>query len=253
MLNFPLPQLPPREDKPRSKGLTMVIDKGYSIREVEDFLSIAGDYIDIVKFGWGTSALTPNLADKIAVYRNAGMPVYFGGTLFEIFYVRNMLDDYLRALDRYGLTHLEVSDGSIELETEEKYNLIRRLSQSFTVFSEVGSKDPNKVLPPYQWVEKMNGELSAGSAHVIAEARESGTVGMFHADGKVRSDLIDEILHSVPSDKIIWEAPQKNQQAWFIKLLGSEVNLGNIPPTEALPLETLRLGLRGDTFHTFLK
>jgi phosphosulfolactate synthase len=252
MINFPLKQLPFRDEKPRSKGMTMVIDKGYSIREVEDALSISAEYIDVVKLGWGTSVVTPNLKDKVKVYQNVGIPVYFGGTLFELFYIRKQLDEYRRALETYGINHMEISDGSIEISTEDKCALITEFSKDFTVYSEVGSKNPDKILAPYQWVEMMRTELEAGSTKVIAEARESGTVGMFRSSGEVRSDLIAEILHEIPSEKILWEAPQKSQQAWFIKLLGSDVNLGNIAPSEALPLETLRLGLRGDTFHTFL-
>lgn len=252
MINFPLKQLPFRDEKPRVKGMTMVIDKGHSIRQVEDYLTIAAEYIDVVKLGWGTSVVTPTLKEKIKVYQSAGIPVYFGGTLFEIFYIRKQLDDYRRALEDYGISHLEISDGSVDITTEDKCELISEFAKDFTVFSEVGSKDANKILAPYQWVEMMRTELEAGSSKVIAEARESGTVGMFRSSGEVRSDLIAEILHEIPSEKILWEAPQKSQQAWFIKLLGSDVNLGNIAPAEALPLETLRLGLRGDTFHTFL-
>lgn len=251
-MNYSLNQIPPRVGKPRQKGLTMAMDKGLSIREIEDFLSVASDYVDIIKLGWGTSAVTPNLRDKLAVYRNAGIPVYFGGTLFEAFYIRGQFDDYRRVLADYGVEYAEVSDGSIDISQEDKCKAISTLAKDLTVLSEVGSKNPDKILAPYKWVEMMRSELEAGSWKVIAEARESGTVGMFRADGKVRSDLIDEILHDIPADKILWEAPQKRQQAWFIKLLGNEVNLGNIAPNEVLPLETLRLGLRGDTFFTFL-
>lgn len=251
-MNFDLKYIPNRPAKPRQEGITMVIDKGLSLRETEDFLSVSADFVDVVKLGWGTSAITPKLEDKLAIFKNYNIPVYFGGTLFEIFYVRKQLDDYCRYLEKLGISHLEVSNGSMDIEMEEKCNIIRQLSQNFTVFSEVGSKDASKILAPYLWVEMMQAELNAGSVKVIAEARETGTVGMFHADGGIRSDLIDEILHEIPSDKIMWEAPQKSQQVWFMKLLGHNVNLGNIPPNEALPLETLRLGLRGDTFDFFL-
>jgi phosphosulfolactate synthase len=253
MINFSLSQLPPRDAKPRTKGITMVIDKGYSIREIENFLSMAGEYIDVVKLGWGTAVITPNLKDKLAAYRNAGIPTYFGGTLFELFYIRGQVDDYRKILDDYQMDYVEVSNGSIDLEGEQKCKVISEMAKDRKVFSEVGSKDPGKILAPYQWVEMMKEELEAGAEKVIAEARESGTVGMFRSSGEIRSDLIQEILHGIPSEKILWEAPQKSQQAWFIKLLGSDVNLGNISPAEALPLETLRLGLRGDTFHTFLE
>ena len=230
----------------------MVMDKGLSIRQAEDMIEVSGEYIDIIKLGWATSAVTANLKPKLEVYRKAGIPFYLGGTLLEAFYVRGQLDDYRKTLDKYGISHLEVSDGSIDITQEDKCKLISTLAKDFTVLSEVGSKDPEKVLPPYKWIEMMKVELEAGSWKVIAEARESGTVGMFRGDGQVRSDLIEEILTTIPAADIIWEAPQKNQQVWFIKLLGTNVNLGNIAPSEAIPLETLRLGLRGDTFHTFL-
>lgn len=252
MLHFPLNQIPERSAKPRKKGLTMIMDKGLSIREAEDFLSVASEYTDIIKLGWATSCVTPHLSEKLAIYRNANIPVYFGGTLLEAFYVRGQFDEFCRQLDKYKVSHVEVSDGSIDITQDKKCELISTLAKNFTVLSEVGSKSTDRVIPPYKWVSMMNRELEAGSSMVIAEARESGTVGMFRSDGAVRGDLIEEILLDIPAEKILWEAPQKSQQVWFIKLLGSEVNLGNIAPNEAIPLETLRLGLRGDTFFTFL-
>ncbi len=252
MINYPLQNLPERTPKPRSSGLTMVMDKGLSVRQVEDLLEVGSDFIDIVKMGWATSAVTSNLRKKLEVYQSAGIPVYLGGTMLEAFYVRGQLDDYKKVLDNYGITYLEVSDGSIDISEDDKCSLISDLARDFRVLSEVGSKDPGKVLIPSMWIEMMQRELDAGSWKVIAEARESGTVGMFRGDGNVRSDLITEILNKMPAENIIWEAPQKNQQVWFIKLLGSNVNLGNISPEETIPLETLRLGLRGDTFFTFL-
>lgn len=253
MLNYPLQNLPERTAKPREAGLTMVMDKGLSVRQTEDLLDVASNLIDIVKLGWATSIVTENLESKLAVYRNAGIPVYLGGTMLEAFYIRGQIDEYQRVIERLGISHLEVSDGSIDISEEDKCALISQLAKNFTVLSEVGSKDPDKVLTPARWIEMMQRELDAGSWKVIAEARESGTVGMFRGDGHVRSDLISMILEEVPSEKVLWEAPKKNQQVWFIKLLGSNVNLGNISPEETIPLETLRLGLRGDTFHTFLK
>lgn len=231
----------------------MIMDKGMSVRQAEDFLSVASEYTDIIKLGWATAGVTPNLADKLAVYREHNIPFYFGGTLLEAFYVRGQMDDYRRVLETYQVEYVEVSDGSIDISQEDKCALISSLAKDYRVLSEVGSKSAGKIIPPYKWVEMMNQELAAGSFMVIAEARESGTVGMFRADGEVRSDLIEEILRDVPSEKILWEAPQKSQQVWFIKLLGTDVNLGNIAPQEAIPLETLRLGLRGDTFFTFLE
>lgn len=239
--------------KPRKEGLTMVMDKGLSVREAEDMLSVGEPYIDLLKLGFGTAFVTPNLENKLAVYKNAGIACYFGGTLFEAFYIRGQFDDYLRLLERYKMEYAEVSDGSIEMNHDEKCKYINTLSKHVTVLSEVGSKDENKMLAPYKWIELMKKEIEAGSYKVIAEARESGTVGIYQSKGEVRSDLIDEILTQVPQEKILWEAPLKGQQVYFIKLLGSNVNLGNIPPNEVIPLETLRLGLRGDTFHHFLK
>jgi phosphosulfolactate synthase len=251
-MNYQLNQIPERTEKPRNGGLTMVMDKGLSIRQVEDFLSTSGVYTDIVKLGWATSFVTPNLEDKLAVYRNANIPVYLGGTLFEAFVVRNQFEDYLRVLDKYKLEYVEVSDGSLEMESDIKCDYIRRLAQNYTVLSEVGSKDEAKIIPPYKWIKLMKMELEAGAWKVIGEAREGGTVGLFRASGEVRQGLVEEILTEVPSDKILWEAPQKAQQVWFVKLLGANVNVGNIAPNEVISLETIRLGLRGDTFDFFL-
>jgi phosphosulfolactate synthase len=252
-MNYELSRLPDRSRKPRVSGITMAMDKGLSLREVEDFMSVCSDHVDVVKLGWATSFVTPNLREKIKLYHEAGVPVYLGGTLLEAFIIRNQFDDYRRILDQYGLRYAEVSDGSIELPHDEKCAYISRLAKDFTVLSEVGSKDAEKIIPPYKWIQLMNKELEAGSWKVIGEAREGGNVGLFRSSGEVREGLVDEILTQIPFEKIIWEAPQKSQQVWFIKLLGCNVNLGNIAPNEIVPLETIRLGLRGDTFHTFLK
>jgi phosphosulfolactate synthase len=230
----------------------MVMDKGLSIRGVEDMLETGGTYIDIVKLGWATSYVTPNLKEKLAVYKSANIPVYFGGTLFEAFVIRNQLDDYLKVLEQYDLEYAEVSDGSIELDHDLKCSYIERLAKHVTVLSEVGSKDAAKIIPPYRWIEQMQTELDAGAWKVIGEAREAGNVGLFRDSGEVRQGLVEEILTKIPFEKIIWEAPQKAQQVWFIKLCGTNVNLGNIAPHEVIPLETIRLGLRGDTFSHFL-
>ena len=250
--NYFLKDLPERTMKPRNGGLTMVMDKGLSVREAEDMLSISGDYIDIVKLGWATSYVSANLKEKLHVYRQAGIPFYFGGTLFEAFIVRGQFEDYRKVLDKYEIPIAEVSDGSIELPHDEKCEYIRILSQQVEVLSEVGSKDVEKIIPPYKWIELMQAELDAGASKVIGEARESGTVGLFRSSGEVRSGLVQEILTKIPFEKIIWEAPQKEQQVWFIKLLGANVNLGNISTNDVIPLETLRLGIRGDTFDFFL-
>jgi len=251
-MNYTLTQIPERTEKPRSSGMTMVMDKGLSLRQVEDFLEVSGAYTDIVKLGWATSYVTPNLKDKLKLYREAGIPVYFGGTLFEAFIIRNQYDDYCRMLDTFQLEYAEVSDGSITIEHDIKCEYISKLSKQVTVISEVGSKDVQKIFAPYKWIQLMKAELEAGSWKVIAEARESGNVGIYRDSGEVRQGLIDEILTQIPAETIIWEAPQKAQQVWFIKLLGSNVNLGNIAPADMIPLETLRLGLRSDTFDHFL-
>jgi phosphosulfolactate synthase len=251
-MNYQLTQLPERTAKPRQSGLTMIMDKGLSIRQAEDFLSTSADFADIVKLGWATSFVTPNLTEKLAVYRNAGIPVYFGGTLFEAFVVRNQFDDYRKLLDKYDIHYAEVSDGSLDMKMDDKLNYIRQLATQVTVLSEVGSKDEAKIIPPYKWIQLMKAELEAGAWKVIGEAREGGTVGLFRSSGEVRQGLVEEILTQIPSESIIWEAPQKEQQVWFVKLLGANVNLGNIAPSEAIPLETIRLGLRGDTFSDFL-
>ncbi len=251
-MNYQLNQIPERTPKPRQAGLTMAMDKGLSVRQVEDFLSTSADYTDIVKLGWATSFVTPKLNEKLAVYREANIPVYFGGTLFEAFVIRNQFEDYLRVLDKYKLQYVEVSDGSLEMEADVKCEYIKRLAKNFTVLSEVGSKDEAKIIPPYKWIKLMKMELEAGAWKVIGEAREGGNVGLFRASGEVRQGLVEEILTEVPSEKIMWEAPQKAQQVWFVKLLGANVNVGNIAPNEVISLETIRLGLRGDTFDFFL-
>lgn len=252
-MNYKLNDIPERTKKPRQFGFTMVMDKGLSIREIDDFLELCGEYVDIIKLGWGTSYVTPNLKEKLKKYREHNIPTYFGGTLFEAFVVRNQFDDYRKILDKYEMTFAEVSDGSIELEHQLKCDYINKLSSQVTVLSEVGSKDVEKIIPPYKWIKLMQEELDAGAWKVIGEAREAGNVGLFRSSGEVRSGLVQEILTKIPFEKIIWEAPQKSQQVWFIKLLGANVNLGNIAPNEVIPLETIRLGLRGDTFDHFIK
>src|SRR5471030_3336749 len=251
-MNYEIDDLPERVAKPRNSGITMVMDKGLSLREVEDFIEVGGSYTDIVKLGWATSFVTPNLEGKLKIYREAGIPVYFGGTLFEAFIVRNQFDDYCRILDKYKMEYAEVSDGSIEIEHEVKCEYIRKLKKQVTVISEVGSKDVQKIFAPYKWIRLMQAEIEAGAWKVIAESRESGNVGIYRDSGEVRQGLVDEILTQIPEETIIWEAPQKAQQVWFIKLIGANVNLGNIAPADVIPLETLRLGTRSDTFDHFL-
>ena len=251
-MNFDLTQLPNRPLKPRNMGLTMSMDKGLSIRQVEDFIETTGEVTDLVKFGFGTSIISPHLSEKIKLYQQANIRVYLGGTLFEAFVVRGMFDDYQRMLEKFNIDMVEVSDGSIEISHQEKCQYIKTLGQHFTVLSEVGSKDANKLIPPYKWIELIQKEIDAGSWKVIAESREGGNVGIYRNSGEVRSDLVEEILTKIDNNRIIWESPQKSQQVWFIKLMGSNVNLGNIAPNEVIPLECLRLGLRGDTFFDYL-
>ncbi|MBI2966539.1 MAG: phosphosulfolactate synthase [Bacteroidetes bacterium] len=251
-MNFELPYIPSRPVKPREHGVTMVMDKGLSIRQAENLIESAGDYIDLLKLGFGTAFLNKKLDSKIKIYREAGMKVYFGGTFFEAYFVRGLFDDYCRILDKFKVDAVEISDGSIKLPHEEKCRIIKKLSGEFTVLSEVGSKEEGMIIHPRKWIDLMNHELNAGSWKVIAEARESGTVGIFRKSGNVHSILIDRIMNNVNTDKIIWEAPNKNQQVWFIKKFGANVNIGNVAPDDAVPLETLRLGLRGDTFFQFL-
>jgi phosphosulfolactate synthase len=251
-MNFNLPFLPAREPKPRQKGLTMMMDKGLSLKEAENFVSSSADYCDVIKFGFGTAVISKDLESKIAVYKQANLRPYFGGTLFEAFVIRGMFEDYLRILDKYQLDTVEVSDGSMDLNHQEKLEYIRILSKRATVFSEVGSKQSGIVIPMEKWISMMQSELQAGAWKVIAEARESGTIGIYNSDGSANTALIDDIVHEIGSDNVLWEAPNKTQQVWFIKLLGSNVSLGNIAPFEVIPLETLRLGLRGDTFFDFL-
>lgn len=251
-MQFLLDRLPARSKKPRNHGLTMVMDKGLSIHEVENFLSIAEPYVDIVKLGFGTSAVTPKLKEKLAVYKNAKVPVYFGGSLLEWFYAHDAFEEYLKILDKYAIEYAEVSDGSLEIPHDKKCNIIREMAKSRIVLSEVGSKDAEKIIPPYKWIQLMKEEIEAGAWKVIAEAREGGNVGIYRGSGEVREGLVDEILTQIPAEKILWEAPNKSQQVFFIKLIGTDVNLGNIPANEVIPLETLRVGLRGDTMLFFL-
>ena len=251
-MNFGLKNIPQRTVKPRTHGITMVMDKGMGLAGTRDFLSVASPYVDIVKLGFGTPVVTNNLREKIAIYTELGIPVYFGGTLFEAFLVRGQFDDYLSVIKEYGLKHVEVSDGSVTIPHAEKLGYIEKLAKHVTVLSEVGSKDAAHIMPPYKWIELMRAELEAGATYVIAEARESGNVGIYRGSGEVREGLVQEILTKIPAEKIIWEAPQKAQQLYFLELVGCNVNLGNIAPSEIIALESMRIGLRGDTFDLYL-
>ncbi len=252
-MNFKLPNIPTRTKKNRDIGLTMVMDTGLSTREAQNLVESCANFIDIIKLGFGTGIISKNIKEKIKLYQKNNIKVHLGGTLFEAFIIRNMFDDFIKFIKNLNLDTIEISDGSIDMNHQQKCEYISELSKKFTVFSEVGYKKSNKILAPSKWIQLMQKELDAGSWKVIAEARESGTVGVFRKDGEIRSDLIEEILTKIPNEKILWEAPKKDQQVWFIKLMGCNVNLGNIDPKSVIPLECLRLGLRGDTFHQFLK
>lgn len=252
MINTQLKSLPDRSQKPRNKGITMVIDKGLGLNAAEDIAATSAHLIDFIKIGFGTSLVTQRLKDKIKIYQQAGIDVYLGGTLLEAFLIRNQLTDYLKFVDELNLHHIEVSDGSIVIPHDEKCELIQYLSKNYKVLSEVGSKEEGIIIHPNKWIKMMKAELQAGSFKVIAEARESGTVGIFHKNGAAHVLLIDKIKANVDINNIIWETPQKSQQVYFIKHFGANVNLGNIPTSDIIALECLRLGLRGDTFFTFL-
>jgi len=254
-MNFHLNQIPERTLKPRGYGLTMINDKGLSVAEARNLVSGALPYVDLVKLAFGTSLVTADLGEKLKVYRDAGIPVFFGGLLFEAFVIRNQFDDFIDLLKEYAITYIEVSDGSIDIPHVEKCGYIEKLSKYGVVLSEVGSKDKDRehITPPYQWIRLMQSELDAGAGYIIAEARETGTVGLYRNSGEVREGLVQEILTKVPAEKIIWETPQKDQQLYFLTLIGANANLGNINPSEVIALEAMRIGLRGDTFDLFLE
>jgi phosphosulfolactate synthase len=247
----PFLDLPERSRKPREHGLTHVLDRGLSVAEVDGLVEVAGDFVDIVKLGWGTALATANLRPKLDRYEAHGIPVVLGGTLTEVAIQHDRVDGLIAWLRELGLRHVEVSDGTITLEAGRKRELITRLAEEFIVFSEVGSKDAERIMAPYRWVEQIEAELAAGAWKVIAEAREGGNAGIFRPDGEVRMGLIDEIAHAVDPRSLIFEAPRKDQQVWFLRRFGPECNLGNIAPDDVLALETLRLGLRSETVLGF--
>jgi phosphosulfolactate synthase len=236
--------------EPRKGGLTHVLDKGLGPRAWEDVLETSGSYIDVVKLGWGTAYVTPNLKKKLEVLKD--MRVVIGGTFFEAVWARGKVDQYKRWLAELGLTHVEISDGAVEIPREEKLQLIADLAHDFTVLSEVGSKDSDVEFANDEWTGWLREELDAGAWKVITEARETGSSGIFTKGGEMRTDLIADIGDAVELDDVIFEAPTKAAQAWFVKQFGPTVNLGNIPPDEVIPLETLRLGLRADTLKEVL-
>lgn len=250
--NVNLSHLPERTERPRNSGITMVMDKGISLKHAEDFADSYADYVDFVKLGFGTSVMSKNVKEKIKIYQKAGIKTYLGGTLFESFVARGKFDDYQKFIESYGLDSVEVSDGSINIDHDNKCKFISTLAKNFTVLSEVGSKEEGIIIHPAKWVSMMKAELEAGSFKVIAEARESGTVGIFHKNGSAHSMLVTRITSKIKVEDIIWETPQKSQQVYFINLFGANVNVGNISVDDVIPLETLRIGLRGDTFFNYL-
>ncbi|MBL7896368.1 MAG: phosphosulfolactate synthase [Bacteroidia bacterium] len=250
--NVNLPFLPERTQKPRKTGMTMVMDKGISLRQAEDLMETGADYIDFIKLGFGTSVISKNVKEKVKLYQKNNIKVYVGGTLFEAFIIRDKFEDYIKFVNEMGLDSAEVSDGSITIDHEKKCEYINKLAKNYTVLSEVGSKEEGVIIHPARWIKMMQNELDAGSTKVIAEARESGTVGIFHKNGSAHTLLINRIVNKIKLENIIWETPQKSQQVYFLKLFGSNVNVGNIAVDDIIPLETLRIGLRGDTFFTFL-
>ena len=244
-------ELPSRPPKPRDSGLTHVIDTGLSTSQAEGLVASAGDYVDLVRLGWGTAYVTHDLQVKLDAYRAAGVPVMLGGTLTELAWLQNRVDrlrDWLREL---GIEHVEVSSGTVAIPEDEKLGLIEAFAADFTVYAEVGEKDPAALLAPYRWVSLIRSSLEAGASWVTCEGRATGDAGLYRPDGEPRTGLVDEIVHEVDRSRLIFEAPQKHQQVWFLRQLGAEVNLGNVLPDDVLSLETLRVGLRADTLKLF--
>jgi phosphosulfolactate synthase len=237
--------------KPREHGITHVIDRGLSVAEVDGLLEVVGESVDVVKLGWGTALVSANLKAKLERYAAHGVPVVLGGTLTELAIRQGRVDGLAAWLRELGLRHIEISDGTITIDPRVKRELIERLSREFTVFAEVGSKDVDFIMAPYVWVEQIERDLDAGAWKVIAEARESGTAGIYRANGEVRTGLIDEIVHSIDKNRLIFDAPLHKQQVWLLEQFGTECNLGNIAPADVISLETLRLGLRSDTVERF--
>jgi len=243
--------LPERPPKPREEGVTHVIDTGLSTHEAEGLMSMAADYVDLVRLGWGTAYVTHDVREKIDRYRAAGVPAMLGGTLTELAWLNGRVDELSAWLEELGIEHVEVSSGTLDIPAEEKLAMVERLAERFTVFAEVGEKDPNALLAPYRWVELIRDALEAGASKVVCEGRATGDAGMYRPNGEPREGLIDEVVHEVPAARLIFEAPRKHQQVWFIQHFGPAVNLGNVLPADVISLETLRLGLRADTLKLF--
>jgi phosphosulfolactate synthase len=243
--------LPERPPKPREEGVTHVIDTGLSAFEAEGLMAMAAEYVDLVRLGWGSAYVTRDVRKKIDCYRSAGVPAMLGGTLTELAWLHGRVDDLAAWLDELGIEHVEVSSGTVEIPAEEKLAMIRQLAERFTVFAEVGEKDPNALLAPYRWVQLIGDALEAGASKVVCEGRATGDAGMYRPNGEPREGLIDEIVHEVPAARLIFEAPLKHQQVWFIQHFGPAVNVGNVMPADVISLETLRVGLRADTLKLF--
>ncbi len=252
MTDKTLKHLPDRPQKPRKNGVCMMMDKGLSLNAAQDIVDTAGHLIDFIKLGFGTSIVSNNVKEKIEIYQKNNIKVFLGGTLFEAYAVRDEVSKYMALIEDFKCDAIEISDGSILMDHNIKCAYIKQFAKDYTVLSEIGSKDAGVVTAPAKWIQNMEKELEAGSTYVITESRESGTVGIYHSSGNPHVNLVNKIVDKIPSKKIIWEAPKKSQQTWFIEILGANVNLGNIAPEEVIPLETLRLGLRGDTFFQFL-
>ena len=243
--------LPQRPRKPREQGVTHVIDTGLSTVEAEGLMASAAEYVDLVRLGWGSAYVTSDVRRKVATYQQAGVPVMLGGTLTELAWLRRKLDGLTEWLDELGIEHVEVSSGTVKMPEGEKLQLIESLAGRYTVFAEVGEKDPNALLAPYRWVSLIRDALAAGATKVVCEGRATGDAGMYRPNGEPREGLIDEVLHELHAERLIFEAPKKHQQVWFIEHIGPGVNLGNVMPQDVISLETLRLGLRADTLKLF--
>lgn len=239
--------LPERTPKPRINGFTHVLDKGLSLVGLQSLIETAGDHMDFLKLGWGTAYVSAGVKAKVAMCQAAGIHLCLGGTLFEIAAQQGRVAEYAIWLHRLGIRHVEVSNGATPLDSQAKRQHIRTLAQEFKVISEVGSKDPTRAVRPDEWVAEMTADLEAGASLLIAEARESGVVGLYRPDGTVREDLVEAIVEALPAGRVVFESPRKEQQAWLIRRIGNNVNLGNVAPEEVIALETLRLGLRADT------
>jgi phosphosulfolactate synthase len=243
--------LPSRPAKPRERGITHVIDTGITAVAADGLMASAAEYVDLVRLGWGSAYVTRDVEDKVERYRGRGVPVMLGGTLTELAWLRGKVDELHAWLKELGIEHVEVSSGTVEMPAEEKTALIRRFADDFAVFAEVGEKDPQALLAPYRWVSMIRESLGAGAHKVVCEGRATGDAGMYRPDGEPRTGLIDEIVHEIDPERLIFEAPQKDQQVWFIEHLGTDVNLGNVLPADVISLETLRVGLRADTLNLF--